>query len=116
MREVRSEAYGSLYWDPCGFSSNGSIPARINGRSVDGTLAQASCGIDTRGMRQVTAAYNWAMGLGRFLNLDRLAGRFNQWFGATAMAANGLGTALGKQQSQSRPPSRSRRAPEQGPL
>ncbi len=27
------------------------------------------------------------MGLGRFLNLDRLAGRFNQWFGATAMAA-----------------------------
>jgi hypothetical protein len=27
------------------------------------------------------------MGLGRFLNLDRLAGRFNQWFGATAVAA-----------------------------
>jgi len=26
------------------------------------------------------------MGLGRFLNLDRLAGRFNQWIGATAMA------------------------------
>ena len=38
-------------------------------------------------MRQVTAAYNPAMGLGRFLNLDRLAGRFNQWFGAPAMAA-----------------------------
>jgi hypothetical protein len=27
------------------------------------------------------------MGLGRFLNLDRLAGRFNQWIGATAVAA-----------------------------
>jgi hypothetical protein len=26
------------------------------------------------------------MGLGRFLNLDRLAGRFNQWIGATALA------------------------------
>jgi hypothetical protein len=37
-------------------------------------------------MRQVTAAYYSAMGLGRFLNLDRLAGRFNQWIGATAVA------------------------------
>jgi len=26
------------------------------------------------------------MGLARFLNLDRLAGRFNEWIGATAMA------------------------------
>ena len=26
------------------------------------------------------------MGVRRFLNLDRLAGRFNQWIGATAMA------------------------------
>ena len=32
------------------------------------------------------AVYHPAMGLGRFLNLDRLAGRFNQWIGATAMA------------------------------
>ena len=53
----------------------------------DRTFAQASCRIDTRGMRQVTAGYHPAMGLGRFLNPERLAGRFNQWFGATAMAA-----------------------------
>jgi hypothetical protein len=26
------------------------------------------------------------MGAGRFLNLDRLAARFNQWIGATALA------------------------------
>ncbi len=37
-------------------------------------------------MRQGTAPYNWAMGLGRFLNFDQLAARFNQWIGATAMA------------------------------
>lgn len=27
-----------------------------------------------------------AMGVGRFLNLDRLAARWNRWIGATAMA------------------------------
>ncbi len=37
-------------------------------------------------MRAVPAAYNSAVGLGRFLNLDRLAGRFNRWIGATAIA------------------------------
>jgi len=57
-------------------------------------------------MRQVTAVYNPAMGLGRFLNLDRLAGRFNQWIGATAMAdkAAAPGNALGGQ-GQARDPS-----------
>lgn len=46
------------------------------------------------------------MGLGRFLNLDRLAGRFNQWIGATAMAdkAAAPGNALGGQ-GQARDPS-----------
>ena len=28
------------------------------------------------------------MGVGRFLNLDRLAARWNRWIGATAMADN----------------------------
>ena len=46
------------------------------------------------------------MGLVRFLNLDRLAGRFNQWIGATAMAdkAAAPGNALGGQ-AQARDPS-----------
>ena len=36
------------------------------------------------------------MGLGRFLNLDRLAGRFNQWIGPAAMADRAAaGTAGG---------------------
>jgi hypothetical protein len=36
------------------------------------------------------------MGLGRFLNLDRMAGRFNQWIGAAAMADKAAaGTAGG---------------------
>jgi hypothetical protein len=37
-------------------------------------------------MREVTAVYNRAVAVSRFLNLDRLAARFNQWIGATAMA------------------------------
>jgi hypothetical protein len=32
------------------------------------------------------AAYTLTVRVGRFLNLDRLAARFNQWIGATAMA------------------------------
>ena len=57
-------------------------------------------------MRPVAAVYNPAMGLGRFLNLDRLAGRFNQWIGATAMAdkAAAPGNPLGGQ-GQARDPS-----------
>jgi hypothetical protein len=36
------------------------------------------------------------MGVGRFLNLDRFAGRFNRWIGATAMADKAaVGTAGG---------------------
>jgi hypothetical protein len=36
------------------------------------------------------------MGLGGFLNLDRLAGRFNEWIGATALADKAAsGTAGG---------------------
>ena len=46
------------------------------------------------------------MGLVRFLNLDRLAGRFNQWIGATAMADKAAApvNALGGQ-AQARDPS-----------
>ena len=53
-------------------------------------------------MRQVAAAYNPAVGLGRFLNLDRLAGRFNRWIGATAIAdkaATGSGSLGGATQA-----------------
>lgn len=47
-------------------------------------------------MRRVTAAYYPAMGLSRFLNLDRIAGRFNRWIGAAAMADKAAaGTAGG---------------------
>jgi hypothetical protein len=36
------------------------------------------------------------MGVSRFLNLDRMAGRFNQWIGAAAMADKvAAGTAGG---------------------
>jgi hypothetical protein len=37
------------------------------------------------------------VGLGRFLNLDRLAGRFNQWIGAAAMADK---AAVGQRQAR----------------
>jgi hypothetical protein len=58
-------------------------------------VARGALGIRLGSKAGVTAAYNRAVAVGRFLNLDRLAAKFNQWIGATAMADRAASSGVG---------------------